>query len=115
MTTILDEYTRAVLRRARETYGNINQILVSMGELNELAAACAKYPRYKKHETAVMRTHNEVLDECADVLNSLDHIVNIYGFTDEELRDRAHLKAARLERWIESGPDMEITTVDRDV
>lgn len=115
MTTILDEYTRAVLRRARETYGNINQILVSMGELNELAAACAKYPRYKRHETAVMRTRGEVLDECADVLNSLDHIINIYGFTDQELRDRAHLKAARLERWIESGPDMEITTVDRDV
>ena len=34
-----EEVTK-VLERAREVYGNKNQILVSIEELNELACAC---------------------------------------------------------------------------
>ena len=46
-----------ILKRARDTYGNKNQILVCIEELNELACVLAKFPRYNNEEDAVEKLH----------------------------------------------------------
>lgn len=104
-----------ILRKARETYGNKNQILVCIEELNELACVLAKYPRYENEEEATQKLKDSVLDEVADVLIILDHIQNILGLKDEEIGTRIELKVERLERWLRKSDSMQQTLEDRKV
>jgi len=103
------------LEKARENYGYKNQMLVSVEELNELSCVLTKYGRYEKHETAVDKLQNKVLDEVTDVLMILDHVINIFDITDYDIRDRVRKKTARLRRWMEDNPSFEHTTVDREI
>lgn len=105
----------AVLKRARETYGNKNQILVCIEELNELACVLAKYPRYENEHEAVKNLHDSVLDEVADVLIILDHIQAILNLSDEEVIERIGKKIDRLDRWLNDSSSMQRTLEDRAV
>lgn len=111
----LPEQTKEILCRAREVYGNNNQILVAIEELNELACVCAKYPRYEDQVRALYELRGKVLDEVADVCIVLDHIQAIFNITDEEVLERATRKAQRVDRWLHDSSSMEQTTRDRKV
>lgn len=111
----INNQQREILRRARETYGDTAQILVSTEELCELAAVCSKYPRYSTKEKAQKELHSKAVDEVADAIIVLDHIINIFGLTQEDIRNRVSGKISRLTRWLDSSPSMEQTTVDRKV
>lgn len=115
ITRFIDRDQREVLRRARETYGDTAQILVSTEELCELAAVCSKYPRYKTKEKAQEELRSKAVDEVADTLIVLDHIINIFGLTPVEIGDRITGKISRLDRWLHTSSSMEQTTIDRDV
>lgn len=106
---------QAILKKARETYGNKNQILVCMEELNELACALAKYPRYEDETKATYELHNKVLDEVADVVIILDHIQSIFNIEDLELAHRIEMKVERLDRWLTHSTSMQETIDDRKV
>lgn len=112
---ILFPGTLSILAEARETYGNKNQLLVSVEELCELSSVCTKYPRYSTHEKAVAELRGHVLEELGDVFNAIDHIQAIFGITDEEVVESAALKADRLARWLSKSSGMEITTQDREI
>lgn len=115
VTRFINKKQREVLAKARETYGDTAQILVSTEELCELAAVCSKYPRYKTQEKAQDELHDKAVDEVADVLIVLDHVINIFGLTPVDIGDRIAGKIARLERWLNTSNSMEQTTVDREV
>ena len=51
-----------VLARARMTYGDTAQILVSNEELCELAAVCAKFPRYESPNKAREELYDKAVD-----------------------------------------------------
>lgn len=104
-----------VLNKARKTYGDYNQILVSIEELNELACVCAKYPRYNDASEAREKLHDKILDEVADVYIVLDHIVNILGLREPEVSQRIEKKVDRLERWLKDSEDFQHTTEDRTI
>lgn len=110
----LFERTRKALASAREHYGNRSQVLIVIGELAELASVLAKYDRYNTHEKAVACMREKALEECADVLNSIDHVQAIFDITDEELIEAAARKGDRLLRWLHS-EGQEVTMEDRDV
>ena len=104
-----------ILQKARDTYGNRNQIMVAIEELNELACVLAKYPRYEEHEKAVEELKEKTLDEVADVTIVLNHICNIFELDfDTDIQPRMDKKAERLERWLEKSNSIEQTTVDRE-
>lgn len=107
--------TKAILQKAREYYGNSNQILVAVEELNELSCVLTKYPRYNTHDKAVEALREHVLEECGDVINVLDHVQVIFGITDDEIAESASRKGERLMRWLEKKGEMQTTTEDRDV
>lgn len=111
---ILFKRTKETLSAARSAYGNINQILVSVEELNELACVLTKYPRYETHEAALKDLREHVLEECGDVFNALDHIQAIFEISDEEIIEAASKKSDRLMFWLER-QGIEITTKIRDV
>jgi hypothetical protein len=115
ITRFIDREQRKVLANARETYGDTKQILVSNEELCELAAVCAKFPRYDTRERAQTELHQSALDEVADVLIVLDHIVSIFNLHPEEIQERVSGKINRLNRWIHKSTSMEYTTEDRAV
>ena len=115
VTRFINKKQREVLAKARETYGDTAQILVSTEELCELAAVCSKYPRYKTKEKAQDELQDKAVDEVADVLIVLDHVINIFGLTPVDIGDRVAGKIARLERWLNTSNSMEQTTVDREV
>lgn len=110
-----DSRHKNVLAKIRETYGNTTQILVSNEELCELAAVCAKFPRYTDPEKARTELHSAAVDEVADVMIILDHIINIFGLSEEEIRDRISGKIGRITRWLATSDSQEQTTVDREV
>lgn len=112
---ILTKYTKDTLARAREVYGETNQILVSIEELNELAAVCAKYPRFDDKEEAVQKLREKVIDEVADVFNVLDHIQAVFHIQDAEAVARAASKAERINRWLRASSTLDISTKDRAV
>lgn len=112
---ILTKEHRDALSKARKTYGTTNQILVSNEELCELAAVCAKYPRYSTAEKAQEALYDKALDEVADVLIVLDHIVNIFDLKTPDLKKRVDGKVKRLQGWLNSSDSMEQTTIDRQV
>ncbi len=111
----LNEGTKGLLIKARETYGDKNQILVSMEELNELACVLAKYPRYDDPTKATAELHDRVLDEVADVMIVLDHIVNIFSLSEKEIDNRIIKKVIRLKRWLDHSESMQETVDDRKV
>lgn len=114
-TNLLTDEHLAVLNKARKTYGETNQMLVSTEELCELAAVCTKYPRYNDKAKALSELHAKAVDEVADVLIVLDHIIDIMCIDFFELQDRIDGKVDRLGRWLDASDDMEQTTVDRVV
>lgn len=103
------------LEKAREVYGNKNQILVCMEELNELACVLAKYPRYADEVKATQDLHDKVLDEVADVMIILNHVQNIFGLSDDEVNNRVYSKIERLRRWLLHSDSMQETIDDRKV
>ena len=106
---------REVLAKARETYGDTKQMLVSAEELCELAAVCTKYPRYDTKSKARKDLYSKAVDEVADVLIVLDHIVNIFGLVPVDITSRVEGKIDRLNRWLTASSSMEQTTIDRVV
>lgn len=115
ITRFITKKQREVLAKARETYGDTAQILVSTEELCELAAVCSKYPRYNTRERAQDELHDKAVDEVADVLIVLDHIINIFGLTPVDIGSRIEGKISRLNRWLNTSNNMEQTTLDREV
>lgn len=112
---LLNEQIKATLKKARETYGNKNQIMVCMEELCELACVLAKYPRYSDESKATEELHDKVLDELADVMIILDHVQHVMGFSDEEVSNRIKSKVDRVKRWLEHSSSMQETIDDRKV
>lgn len=112
---VIDEATAEKLALARKTYGNKNQIMVSMEELCELACVLAKYPRYESEEEATTQLNNKVLDEVADVFIILNHVKSIFNISDEALNDRIDKKLERLSRWLLHSKSMQETIDDRNI
>ena len=112
---VVDNFTEGVLATARKTYGNKNQILVCMEELNELACALAKYPRYEDEHKATMELYDKVLDEVADVTVILKHVCAIFNITDDALDARINKKTTRLLRWLMKSESMQETIDDRAI
>lgn len=104
-----------ILEKARQTYGNKNQILVSMEELNELACVLAKYPRYDDENKATHELFDKVLDEVADVHIVLNHIKAIFHISEDALNYRMSQKISRLERWLNNSTSMQETIDDRTI
>lgn len=104
-----------VLETARKVYGNKNQILVCIEELNELACVLAKFPRYDNEAEAKMKLTDAVLDEVADVMIILDHVQKIFELDDESIADRIGKKIERLHRWLVTSNSMQQTLEDRTV
>lgn len=111
----IDSECKEVLSLIRKTYGNTTQILVSNEELCELAAVCAKFPRYNDPEKARSELHSAAIDEVADVMIILDHVINIFQLDDLEIRARIQGKIDRIRRWLSKSSNQEQTTVDREV
>lgn len=114
-TEPVDSHYKRILYDLRKTYGNTTQILVSNEELCELAAVCAKFPRYKDPKKARAELHSAAIDEVADVMIILDHVINIFQLRDEDIRKRIDGKLDRIVRWLAQSSDQEQTTVDREV
>ena len=106
---------REILKKARDTYGDTTQILISVEELCELACVCAKFPRYEDSDVARKKLHTQALDEVADTLIVLDHIVNIFALTPVEVGERVEAKIARLDRWLHTSTSQSQTMIDRKV
>lgn len=104
-----------VLETARKVYGNKNQILVCIEELNELACVLAKFPRYEDEGEAREKLMDKALDEVADVLIILDHVQKIFELADEDIADRMIKKIERLDRWLRNSTSMQRTLEDRVV
>lgn len=115
MNIYLTQKQKKTLEQARQTYGDSAQILVANEELCELAAVCAKFPRYSDREEAKQKLHDKAIDEVADVFVILEHVVSIFGLTEEEVTARVGAKIDRLSRWLESSDSMQKTTEDREV
>lgn len=112
---MLSDQIKEVLKKARKTYGNKNQIMVCMEELCELACVLAKYPRYNDETKATEELHDKVLDELADVMIILDHVQQVMGFSDEEVSNRIKSKVERVERWLNHSTSMQETIDDRKI
>lgn len=106
---------KEVLQQCRDTYGDVAQILVSIEELNELACVLAKYPRYDDHVKAITELRDKALDEVADVVIVLDHIVNILGLTETDISNRIDKKIHRVTRWLDTNNKFSQTLIDRNV
>lgn len=104
-----------ILKRARDTYGSKNQILVCIEELNELACVLAKYPRYEDEKRARGELTDKVIDEVADVTIILNHVKAIFDINEERLNDRIEKKISRVERWLSNSQSMQQTIDDRTV
>lgn len=104
-----------LLKKARDTYGDKNQIIVSIEECNELSAILAKFARYHDENKAIAELRSNVLDEVADVTIVLEHVKAIFDLTDGNVASRMEQKLERLSRWLQASDDMEQTTVDREI
>lgn len=108
-------FHKAVLERARETYGNRKQLSVAAEELDELAILCNKYQRYDSHHDGVKDLYTDVVGEVSDVLIVLNHIIEAFGISEEDLSKTVSGKIARLESWLNSSKSLQISTVMRDI
>lgn len=112
---MLYQRTREALNGAREKYGYQNQVLIAIEELNELSCVLAKYPRFETHTDALEELRDHVLEECADVVNVLDHVQSVFEIDDEEIVECAGKKGDRLSHWLLSDESQSITTQDREI
>lgn len=114
---ILTRYKPEVLEKARAVYGERNQISVAAEECCELAAVLSKFCRYDTIDEAVLSTRTKVLDEFADVSIVMEHIREIFGFSDVQIEMAQAHKIDRLERWLDtdSSGSQKLTTVDREI
>ena len=104
-----------VLSCARDTYGNKNQVLVCIEELNELACVLSKFNRYDSESKARKELHDKALDEIADVYIILEHVKSILDISNEGVMNRAKLKIGRLKRWLSNSESMQETIDDREI
>lgn len=102
------------LVKARNLYGDINQLAVCVEELSELAKVLAKYFRYDR-ETALEKLREDAIDEVADVYIILEHVKNIFNLRNGEVNQRIDAKLERLQRWISTSNDFSYTMEDREV
>lgn len=109
----ISESRKHILAQARKVYGSKNQLIVSAEECNELALALLKFIRYEREDKGISETYEKVLEERADVEIILDHIDNIYGFSEDEILKVMNSKIDRLKRWTDKTNSMEYTTIDR--
>lgn len=107
--------TITTLAKARDVYGNKNQILVAIEELNELACVLAKFPRYDSEYEAQLDLHQKVIDEVADVEIILHHVKAIFNLNQEEIDVRKVAKVERVQRWLDNSTSMQRTVEDRTV
>lgn len=103
------------LAKARDVYGNKNQILVAIEELNELACVLAKFPRYDSEYEAQVDLHQKAVDEVADVEIILHHVKAIFSLNQEEIDVRKVAKVERVQRWLDNSTSMQRTVEDRTV
>lgn len=103
------------LAKARDVYGNKNQILVAIEELNELACVLAKFPRYDSEYEAQTDLHQKAVDEVADVEIILQHVKAIFNLNQEEIDVRKVAKVERVQRWLDNSTSMQRTVEDRTV
>lgn len=103
------------LAKARDVYGNKNQILVAIEELNELACVLAKFPRYDSEYEAQTDLHQKAVDEVADVEIILHHVKAIFNLNQEEIDVRKVAKVERVQRWLDNSTSMQRTVEDRTV
>lgn len=117
ITEMLSPEQQKVLAICREKFGEDQQVVVSMGEFAELVTAISKYPRYMDKDKARSDLHDGVVDEVADTLICLDHVIKVFHLNEEELQQRIAAKVERINRW--NGNDsynrMECTIADREV
>ena len=104
-----------VLQQARVIYGFKTQIAVSAEECCELAKELLKYLRYETHDLAVKETKDSVVSEVADVTIILDHIMNVFEISEDELNQAIEQKIQRLSRWLNTNESIEYTTKDREL
>lgn len=112
---VLTEEAENLLKKARDTYGDKNQIIVSIEECNELSAILAKFARYQDEDKAIAELRNNVLDEVADVTVVLEHVKAIFNITNNNVAHRVDQKLERLGRWLNTSDSMEQTTIDREI
>lgn len=98
------------LQRARDTYGAHKQIGVAAEECTELAKELIKAFRYDNFEDAVKKTKENVVDEVADILIVMDHILTLYDIKKVELRPQIQKKLNRLKYWLDHSDNIEFTT-----
>lgn len=104
-----------ILQRARETYGAHKQIGVAAEECTELAKELIKAFRYDSFDDVVKNTKENVVDEVADVLIVLDHVLQLFNITSEDLQPHIDKKLQRLEYWLNNSNSIEFTTRCRTV
>lgn len=103
-----------ILAKARNTYGDRNQIAVCIEELSELAKVLAKYFRYDR-ETALEKLRQDGLDEVADVYIILEHVKSIFELRNGEVNERIEQKLERMRRWLSTSSDFSYTMEDRKI
>ena len=103
------------LQRARETYGPHKQIGVAAEECTELAKELIKAFRYDSFDDVVKNTKENVVDEVADVLIVLDHVLKLYNITSQDLQPHVTKKLQRLEYWLDNSDSIEFTTKCREI
>lgn len=114
-SVFVDQSHQEITKRARSTYGYKKQMSVAAEELDELAILCNKYQRYDHHEDAVKDLYNKAIGEVSDVLVVLDHIIEVFGLTDGDLREEVNGKIRRLEGWMNTSKSLQVSTVMREI
>ena len=104
-----------ILQRARETYGPHKQIGVAAEECTELAKELIKAFRYDSFDDVVKNTKEHVVDEVADVLIVLDHVIKLFNITAQDLQPHVAKTLQRLEYWLDNSDSSEFTTKCREV
>lgn len=106
---------KETLKLARKTYGAHKQIGVAAEECTELAKELIKAFRYDDFEDAVCYTKENIVDEVADVLIVLDHVLELYHIKEKDLIPQVSKKIDRLRYWLENSDSIEFTTKVREV
>lgn len=104
-----------ILQKARDTYGPHKQVGVAAEECTELAKELIKAFRYDDFDTAVSKTKKNVVDETADLIIVLDHIIKLYNITERDLDPHIRKKIDRLQYWLDSSDSIEFTTENRNL
>lgn len=108
-------HNKEILQKARDTYGAHKQIGVAAEECTELAKELIKAFRYDNFEDAVSHTRDCVIDEVADVLIVLDHVIALYNIKVSDIKPQILRKIERLEYWLQQSDSIEFTTKVRSV